>query len=103
MRIDAEVGKRLEQARKQSGLSLSQIANLLGVTRAAVCQWQDGLNIPDARLEQMADYYGVSLHWLRTGEPAGDVSEVVAMLDRTSIPADSKARILAMVESMAAA
>jgi len=103
MRIEADVGRRLEDARKRAGLSLGQVAALIDVSKGAVHQWEDGLNIPEARIVELAGHYGVSVHWLKTGEPAGDVSGVVAMLDKAPIHPDGRARILALVESLAAA
>ena len=103
MRLESDVGQRLSDARERAGLSVTQVAATLGVSKSVVCQWQDGLNIPEARIGQMAELYGVSVHWLKTGQPAGDVSGVVAMLERSPIPPEGRARILALVESLAAA
>lgn len=100
MRIESEVGKRLEDARKRAGLSLGQVATLIEVSKGAVHQWEDGLNIPEARIVELAGHYGVSVHWLKTGEAAGDVSGIVAMLDQSPIPAEGRAKILELVESL---
>ena len=103
--IDPAVGERLAAARKRASPTQAQMARALGVSRQVVNDWELGINIPAVRLEQMADYYGVSAHWIRTGEadPAvvGKLSGIVEMLEKSSLDADAKARIMVIAESSA--
>ena len=105
MKIAAEVGERLRLARKRAGLSQGQIAGLLDVSKGVVHQWEHGVNIPTARLEQMADYYGTSPYWLQTGKPTAAAesaaAEVDAALEKTSVTAEDRARVVALVETLA--
>lgn len=105
MKLEADVGRRLREARERAGPSQGQIAEMLQVSKAAICNWEQGLNIPPARLEQMADTYGVSAHWVRTGEAdpsvAGELPKIVAMLEESSLNAEGKARIMVIAESSA--
>jgi transcriptional regulator with XRE-family HTH domain len=105
MRIESEIGKRLEDARKRAGLSLGQVATMIDVSKGAVHQWEDGLNIPEARIVELAGHYGVSEHWIKTGKAdpsvAGHLSEIVAMLEKSSMTDEGKTRILAIAESSA--
>ena len=92
--------ERIKQARDRAGLSLRQAAHLIGVSHVTVDKWETE-GPPEARIATLASVYGVSEHWIRTGQPAGDVSGVAAMLERSPIPPEARARILALVESVA--
>ena len=55
------LGHRLRQLRKDNSLTLQQVAQQLGVTRACVSKWETGASKPDlVRLEQLASVLGVS-------------------------------------------
>lgn len=41
---------KFKQLRIQNGLTQSELAKLLGVTRAAVSKWENGSTIPSTRL-----------------------------------------------------
>lgn len=41
---DVELGKKLEQLRKERGLTLQQVADLMNVTRAQVYRWEKAEN-----------------------------------------------------------
>ena len=101
MKLEPGAGQRLEEARKRADLSLGQVAEKIGVTKGAINQWENGLNIPEPRLAEMAALYGVSLHWVKTGEPAADISEVIEFLSRAPIPPEGRTRIQVLVESLA--
>ena len=45
-------------ARKKSGLSQAEVAEALGVSAAAVCQWETGKTVPDSRkLPRIAEVF----------------------------------------------
>lgn len=49
-------------ARKKSGLSQAEVAMRLGISAAAVCQWETGNTAPDARrLPEIAELYGCTV------------------------------------------
>ena len=57
--------QRLRELRLQKNLSMQQVADALGVTRASVSKWEIGLNRPDVRrLEQLARLYEVTVGFL---------------------------------------
>jgi transcriptional regulator with XRE-family HTH domain len=56
------LAQRLRQLRKDKSLTLQQVAQQLGVTRACVSKWETGTSKPDlARLEELANLLGLSL------------------------------------------
>ncbi len=55
------LSQRLRQLRKERSLTLQEVADHLGVTRASASKWETGLNHPSfKRLEALAKLYGVS-------------------------------------------
>ena len=55
------LSQRLRQLRKDNSLTLQQVADRLGVTRASVSKWETGQSHPDfKRLDALATLYGVS-------------------------------------------
>lgn len=59
----------LKLARESAGLSLSQAVNLTGISklRLAILESQD-TRPTDREYHRLADTYGVTYHFLRTGE-----------------------------------
>jgi len=55
------LNQRLRQLRKENSLTLQQVADRLGVTRASVSKWETGQSQPGfKRLDALATLYGVS-------------------------------------------
>ena len=60
---------RLASARREQGLTQQQIANALGVSRAAVGQWENGITEPSVRnLKALNDLLKVDLRALKASE-----------------------------------
>ncbi len=61
--IDIEnLGKRIADARHDSGLTQKDLADKVGVTAQAVSKWERGNACPDiAILDEVADALGVSV------------------------------------------
>lgn len=59
--------------RDDKGLSDYKVAQDLGFSRSTLSQWKAGTHQPKAdKLQKLADYFGVSLDYLMTGEsPTG--------------------------------
>lgn len=56
-------------ARKKAGFTQEDVAKELNISGAAVCQWEKGKNLPDARkLPQIAKLYGCSVDELLAEE-----------------------------------
>lgn len=74
------LGERIEQARRRMGLTQDQVGRELGVTGAAVQQWESGETQPRGhRLDALTQLLGVDAAWLLTGKgrdtPSGDAGE----------------------------
>ena len=57
-------------ARTKAGLSQAAVAEKLGVSAAAVCQWETGKTMPDSRkLPQIAELFGCTVDELLSDAP----------------------------------
>lgn len=56
------LGKKIAEARRHSGLTQNALASRVGVTAQAVSKWEQGRSCPDiAILDEIADALGISL------------------------------------------
>lgn len=78
------VPERIQELRKQKGISQEELANELGVSRQAVSKWESGQSFPELdNIVALSDYFGVSAdHILKGTEPAVQepVKQTVAAL-----------------------
>ncbi len=71
-----EFRERLNQLRREKGLSQEQLAEMVGVTRQAVQKWEAGTSRPDMdNLVTLARYFGVSLDYLITGTESAQMNQ----------------------------
>ena len=63
------IGQRIRELRLGRGLTLQEVATVLGVTRASVSKWEQGHSHPEySRLEELARLFGVpATHLLSEG------------------------------------
>ncbi len=83
--------RALAQGRRARGLSQQQIADLCGVSRAAVAQWEAASTVPDpARWRALADGLGLDVAGLLGASAArpGTVAGAAAPADAASLPVD---------------
>ena len=60
-----EIGSKLKDARKKSGITQEQAAELLGVSRQTISNWENDKSIPDIiSVIKMSDIFSVSLDHL---------------------------------------
>lgn len=63
------LSERLQQLRRQNGLSQERLAEALNVARQTISKWENGQAEPElAALVRMSDLYGVSLDRMVKGE-----------------------------------
>ena len=64
------IGQRIRELRLGRGLTLQEVATVLGVTRASVSKWEQGHSHPEySRLEELARLFGVpAAHLLSEGK-----------------------------------
>lgn len=73
-----------EKLCKEKGVTPSAVAIACGFAPSVVSRWKSGESNPKAdKLKKIADYFGVSLQYLMTGEnPGGDFKGLIdAMVD----------------------
>lgn len=68
---------RIQQLRKQKGISQEELADRVGVSRQAVSKWESEQSIPDMdKIVLLSDYFEVTTDYLLKGiEPVPDVGE----------------------------
>lgn len=63
------LGNRLRAARKRSGYTQKQLAEMIGAKHNSVSNWENGLNMPDpATIEYICDTLSVTPNYLFLGE-----------------------------------
>ncbi|KGV86486.1 helix-turn-helix family protein [Burkholderia pseudomallei MSHR3951] len=59
------IGIRIRELRKAKGMTLQQLGDVFGISRASVSEWESGRSKPDAsRLVELASTLGVSVEYL---------------------------------------
>ena len=88
-----EIGKRMQQLRREKNLTQEQMAAALGVTSAAVSKWETGAAIPDVgMLCPLARMLGITVDALLDFRPALTQEEINVLLeDRRKLFEEKKA------------
>jgi transcriptional regulator with XRE-family HTH domain len=90
----------IRQLRLAKGLTLEQVAQALGVTRASVSKWEGGHSRPDqARLQAIADLFEVSAAHLLGLASANPPKEYTVIELTHGVPIESLLNFRADVES----
>lgn len=77
--VDADFGSRLQRLRKESGLSMAQLALRLGVSKPTVWAWEQGKSRPvDSRIVPLASALGISPADLLAGSGDPALRELIA-------------------------
>lgn len=78
-----KLGQRLRELRQDSGLSQSQVAKLVGVSRNAVSQWESGETIPNSRrLARVAKALGVPLREIARASSSDQTEDILGAIAR---------------------
>ena len=59
--------ERIEELRKSRGISQGKLEKELGFSNGSISKWKSSTPNPE-RLKKLADYFGVSVEYLMTGE-----------------------------------
>ena len=71
-----EFHEKLQELRKQKGLTQEELAKILFVSRAAVSKWESGRGFPNLEsLKALSKFYGVTIDALLSGEEALSLAE----------------------------
>ena len=79
---------RFKEARLQAGLTTVQLAQKMGLTQAAVSQWESGKKVPGIEtISRLADLYGVTVDYL-LGRDIGSSNVMMSaeVLDASTLP-----------------
>ena len=68
--VNEALGERIRQARKWAGMGQIEVAEAVGVSRAAISNWELGQGMKRQNLVSVSDALGVSPEWLISGDPA---------------------------------
>lgn len=64
-----DLSNKLQELRKNEGLTQEQLANILFVSRTAISKWESGRGYPSIdSLKAIAQYFGISIDDLLSGE-----------------------------------
>ena len=99
---------RFKEARARAGTSVAEIAKKLGVSVQSVYGWESGAVPKGDRLERLAEFLDVDLHWLAFGQGAAlalrdeDGDLAVPLLDTVTKAghntADSSGRVISFMK-----
>lgn len=67
--MELDIGKKIRNSRKEAGITQEKAAELVGVSRQTISNWENEKSYPDIiSVIKMSDCYGVSLDYLLKGE-----------------------------------
>lgn len=76
------IGFRIQEVRKQRGLSQAALATLVGVQQPSVSEWEKGRSEPAmANLATLAVVLGVTFEWLATGRGERDYAQHLSLAE----------------------
>ena len=72
-----------EQLLRKKGVSSYKVAKEAGVTQTALSNWKSGRSTPTAKtLQKIADYFGVTIDYLMTGNDSSEQQGLTARDNR---------------------
>lgn len=100
--------ERIEKLRKLANLSQGKLEKELGFSNGSISKWRNSTPTPE-RLQKIADYFGVSVDYLMTGEEkenkmpifeySSDIMELIKLYSQLN--KEQKSAILNMMRSFA--
>ena len=70
-----KIGERIKKGRLLAVYSQERLAELVGVSRSACCQWERGLSVPSVEnLSRLAIALQIRFEWLATGRGRMDLN-----------------------------
>ena len=94
-----EIGSKIKDARMKTNLTQEQVAELLGVSRQTISNWETGKSYPDiVSVIKMSDLYEVSLDYLLKGKEAETMTTYINYLEESTNTVKSKQRFSKLVQ-----
>lgn len=79
--MDEGIAKRLKELRVKKGLTVAEMAKIIGVSRISVGNWERGDKKPRINhLKKYADFFGVSQEWIEHGSYSDYLLDVIFFL-----------------------
>lgn len=96
------IGQRIKTTRTSKKLTQSALANLVGVTREAVSQWESGdsKTVKPDNLLAVADALEVDIRWLITGKISRYIEQGVREEARPPVFSIEKMEALQLISTM---
>lgn len=96
LKLSNKIAKKIKILRKARGLTQQQLADLLGVQRATISNYEIGRRSPHIKeLERLAEILGVNLEYF--GVTNNDLIDLIAkariVFDDDEIPTEEKAKV----------
>ena len=67
--------ERYVKLRDKKGVKDADVAKATGITKSTFSDWKNGRSEPkDKKLQKIADYFGVSTYYLRTGKQPKEIT-----------------------------
>lgn len=98
-----EIGKKLKEARLQSGLTQEKAAEKIGVSRQTISNWENEKSYPDiVSVIRLSDIYSISLDSLLKGddkmmEHLGESTDIVRSNRKLAAAAGANAVLVAVM------
>lgn len=94
--IDINISRRFKMARNFAGMEQDEAAGLLSVSVVTLSRYENAKrSAPDDTVKKMSSVYGVSLHWLLTGEgPMMEASQatLTSIIDAEQVKGNVRSR-----------
>lgn len=80
---DINISAKIISKRKEKGVTQEELANFLGVSKAAISKWESGISYPDITLLPLiATYYNTTIDDIMGYEPQMSKEEIVKLYKR---------------------
>lgn len=90
------IGERIQEIRKENGLSQEEFGKRLAVSRNVVAKYENGLvEPPELFINHLCIKFGVSENWLKTGE-----GEIYSAITEEDLFSEKLGKILASENDM---
>ena len=87
------VADRIKALREQRGMTQSELAKQLGITRSSVNAWELGISVPSTQyVVELADIFKVSTDYLLCVDTSASVS-VAGLTEKDVMPSNARASI----------
>ena len=85
------LGKKIQQLRKENGMSQEELASKLTISRQAISKWELGESMPDTEnIVQLSKLFNVSTDYLLNDEYGSEMNDAPAPISEVSDEKDSE-------------